>query len=249
MKPQELIGKYNSGPLTQEEERLLESYIEQGLVDLDSLQDIQEMDNRVTQFFQDQLHKEAKIHFYKWLKMESLKTAQASSYWYYRLWRPMQWQVSLLPMMFILLAGIAIGFGLQRTKPTEELLETQLLSRLKHESAKDRLQAVHLTKGAEEVSDQVADALLFTLNFDPNSNVRLATLEALYPYVQNPKVRAGLIQSIQNQDAPIVQIALAEMMIALGEKQSIEKLQHWLDDQKTPEEVKAKIRKSITRLL
>ena len=78
-----------------------------------------------------------------------------------------------------------------------------MLNMLEKESTSERLKAVNLTQGMDNASEKVVEALLQTLNNDPNVNVRLSALEALFPYASNPKVREGLIQSISQQESPL----------------------------------------------
>ncbi len=56
----------------------------------------------------------------------------------------------------------------------------------------------------------------------PNVNVRLTTLEALTHFARDPVVREGLIQSILQQESPLVQAALADVMLKLQEKRAIQ---------------------------
>ena len=76
---------------------------------------------------------------------------------------------------------------------------------------------------------KVIMALLNTLDRDGNINVRLASLDVLAENSYIPEVRTGLIQSITNQDSPLVQIAMADIMIRLQEKESVEKFRQLLE--------------------
>ncbi|MGD1947405.1 MAG: HEAT repeat domain-containing protein, partial [Croceivirga sp.] len=105
---------------------------------------------------------------------------------------------------------------------TEQVREKLVLTLLEQNSANRRLEGVSEANKIGRVDDRVVDALLRTLNNDPNVNVRLAAIESLTNYVENPKVRQGLIQSIPNQESPIIQVTLANLMLALEEKRSIE---------------------------
>jgi hypothetical protein len=124
-----------------------------------------------------------------------------------------------------------------------------MLTLLEKESATDRLKAVSLTSDLDHASKKVTNALIETLNNDPNVNVRLASLEALYEYAGNPDVRVKLVKSISHQDSPLVQIGLAELMVALKEKSSVNELRKIMDEQSTPKEVKQKIKESIEVLI
>ena len=127
--------------------------------------------------------------------------------------------------------------------------EMMMLSLLEKESATDRLKAVSLTGEFSNASEQVTHALLKTLTMDDNVNVRLAALDALRPYAANSAVRAELIRAIAKQDSPLVQIALAELMAALQEKSSLKEFEKLLKDDKTPSEVKKRIKEKIEVLI
>jgi DNA polymerase III delta subunit len=100
-----------------------------------------------------------------------------------------------------------------------------------------------------QASEKVTNALFATLNHDENVNVRLAALEALKSYSKGSAVRAKLIESIIIQDSPLVQMALAELMVSIQEKKSVEALKKVMQSDKTPKEVKSKISESIKVLI
>jgi hypothetical protein len=79
--------------------------------------------------------------------------------------------------------------------------------------------------------------------------VRLAALEALAPYAKESHVREELIRSISKQDSPLVQVALAELMADLQVKSSVKELEKIMKSDKTPTDVKNKIKQSIDVLI
>lgn len=107
------------------------------------------------------------------------------------------------------------------TSAVEDMRQVMLLSLLENSSASARLRGVNYAEEISNINDQVIDALFTTLNEDPNVNVRLVTLEALTRYSTNAAVREGLVLSIVQQESPLVQSALADVMLNLQEKQSI----------------------------
>ena len=100
-----------------------------------------------------------------------------------------------------------------------------------------------------QVSQKVTHALFKTLNEDENVNVRLAALEALKAFVKDNRVREELVRSISKQDSPMVQLELAGLMVTIQEKKSVKELQKIVENEKTPKEVKNKIRESIQVLI
>lgn len=129
-----------------------------------------------------------------------------------------------------------------------EMKQVLMFSLLQDPSASQRIRAVSYTEEITNVDVKVIDALLTTLNEDPNVNVRLATLEALTRLADNPRVREGLVHSIEQQDSPIMQLAIADIMVKLQEKRSVKSLQRLLNKKDINEKVKLNIEKSIQKL-
>jgi hypothetical protein len=135
------------------------------------------------------------------------------------------------------------------SQQVSDLQEMMMLSLLEKGSATERLKAVNLTQEMDEASIKVTNALIQTLNQDENVNVRLAALEALKPYATDSSVREALIRSIGRQESPLVQISLAELMVALQEKSAVKEFEKIVESDNTPPEVRSKIRESMKVLI
>ncbi|MEN0049776.1 MAG: HEAT repeat domain-containing protein [Bacteroidota bacterium] len=259
MKKQELIKKYHQEELSAAEMQQLERYLELGAIDLEELEDVKELYKQID-FSIAPPTIALRNHFYQHLAAEKAKEKQNNPLEQLKLF----WQKLFTNRVAFGAMMLFIGFGLswwlhgsqidhpQIAQLAEELSETRemmMLTMLEQESTTERIKAVNLTKNMTTVSDQVTAALFETLNKDDNVNVRLVTLEALLPYTNNPKVRESLVQAIQHQNSPLVQIALAEVMVALQEKSSVEELKSLLQQEEMPVEVKEKIEESIEVLL
>jgi hypothetical protein len=181
-----------------------------------------------------------------------------------RLWH-LQPRLPLAFSIFLLLTGLGAGYFLNRgthnnevvadgqveqlTTQVREMKQAMMVNLLADPSASERIRGVSYTDGIGKVDRQVADALLTTLNNDPNVNVRLVTLEALVRFAQEPYVREGLIQSIAQQDSPLMQSAIADVMVKLMERRSVHSLQELLRKKDINEMVRQKIEQSIHRLI
>jgi hypothetical protein len=126
--------------------------------------------------------------------------------------------------------------------------EVMTLTMLQQPAPTDRIKAVSYVNSLPNVDNKVANALIETLNTDPNINVRLATVDALSAFCGNPQVRQGLIRSIANQKSPLVQVALADLMVSIHEKNSVEPLKKLLNEEGIKKSVKVKIENCITRI-
>jgi len=132
---------------------------------------------------------------------------------------------------------------------TEEVREQLVLTLLEQPSANKRLQGINEVSKIQKVDEKVINALLQTLNNDSNVNVRLAAIESLTNYLDNPTVREGLVQSIVKQNSPIVQVTLANLMVALQEKTSIEPFKTLMRAEGLDKSVKQKLETSINSII
>ncbi|MEQ8425335.1 MAG: HEAT repeat domain-containing protein [Cyclobacteriaceae bacterium] len=253
----ELIEKYNEGLVDLAEISALENLIEEGIVPLTALKDLSRLDEKLTQVPDPMPSMDLDNKFYAMLKEEKRKSNKTNF--------SFQWPElnALMPRLafgiVLLIAGFTGGYLLNRpseknevislTKEVTDLKEMVMLALLEKESATDRLKAVSLTGEMDQASQKVTRALIQTLNQDGNVNVRLAALDALRPYVRDSRVRADLIKSISKQSSPLVQVALAELMVALQEKKSVKELRKLLEEENTPKEVKERIEESIQVLI
>jgi hypothetical protein len=130
-----------------------------------------------------------------------------------------------------------------------EMKEMVMLSLLENPSASERIRGVSYTSEIRGVNQRIVNALLATLNDDPNVNVRLMTLDALTHFANDPAVREGLVQSITQQESPLVQSALADVMLKLQEKRSVPPFKKLLVQKGLNELVRTKIEQTISRLI
>lgn len=135
------------------------------------------------------------------------------------------------------------------TTQVHELKQTMMLSMLENPSASERIKGVSYTSEIKHVDEQVIDALLATLNNDPNVNVRLTTLEALSRLANHPEVRSGLIQSITEQESPLMQSAIADVMLTLQERRAVGSFKELLKQKNLDNGVRTKINKTINSLI
>jgi hypothetical protein len=129
------------------------------------------------------------------------------------------------------------------------LKQEMVLTLIENPSATERIRAVSMSTEIPEANERVIDALLTTLNNDPNDNVRLMTLEALRSLADHPKVREGLVQSIVTQKSPLLQTAMADVMLYLQEKNSVKPLKSILRQEGLDSTVKDKVEHTIQQIL
>ncbi len=165
----------------------------------------------------------------------------------------------LKPAFFVIIfllgtiAGVVINNGKTQTNQLISELQnsqkTLMLTLLEQPSATQRLKAVNLSDNLNAPDEIIINALFTTLNNDENVNVRMAAIEALFKYSNQPEVREGLIESIPHQNSPLVLITLSKAMVILQEKGSVKKLKQFLKDNQMDENVKNQINKNIQKLI
>lgn len=137
----------------------------------------------------------------------------------------------------------------QMSEEIREMREMVMLSLIDESSVTKRIKAVNIANNFNQVDDKIIQALLTTLNNDPNENVRVITAETLHEFADNPKVREGLIRSIVHQESPLVQIALADIMISMNEKRSVDSFRELLTKKDLNDTVRARIERTIQVLI
>lgn len=253
----ELISRYNGKQANPEDLREIEQCIESGEINLTDLRELSTLEERLLKADTNPPSIRLDNMFYEMLAKESKPAKPSFLKNFFRL-------PELAPRLafgsFALIVGLMIGLLLRSPMQKDEqivllgqevsdLKELMMLSLLEKESATERLKAVSLTHDMDQASQKVTSALIQTLNNDDNVNVRLAALDALRDYVGESSVRQELIRAIARQDSPLVQIALAELMVAMQAKSSVKEFEKILHNKNTPADVKSKIRESIKVLL
>ena len=159
----------------------------------------------------------------------------------------------------LLILGIAIGYRMhtvplrnpEMTELRSELYQTKqmvALSLMQQQSATERLKGVNWSYRLQEPSADVLHALLDTLMHDSNVNVRLATVDALRQFGNQPVVRRGLVDAIPQQESPMVQIALIDAAVDLRDKESVGTLRHLTQDQSADSAVRDRAQKALEQL-
>jgi hypothetical protein len=120
-------------------------------------------------------------------------------------------------------AGIFIGSAGTSRRSAQDLAElreevrslrsTVALALLSDASPSERLDGVAYGRELQAEDRRVTDALFATLLEDANVNVRLAALDALRGAAALPETRARLVESIAEQDSPLVQLSAIDLLL------------------------------------
>ncbi len=159
----------------------------------------------------------------------------------------------------ILVAGILIGrlFTFERQGTSDmaqvreevhSLRQMVALSLLQQQSASERLAGVSWSQRVRQPDEKVLGALVHALNFDPSVDVRLAAVDALSRFSSYSQIRQELIGSLPRQSSPLVQIALIDLMVEMGERQSAQVLRQLADDKNVNQTVRERAKWGLQRL-
>jgi hypothetical protein len=138
-----------------------------------------------------------------------------------------------------LMIGLGLGYAISSQKGGHEsseiaqlrgevngMRELVALSLLRQQSASERLRGVSWANQVESSDVQVLAALLDSVNHDPNVNVRLAAADALRTFAMTSATRTEIAKAIVPQSAPLVQIALIDLIVDLKDSAAVSELRH-----------------------
>lgn len=161
--------------------------------------------------------------------------------------------------VLLVIAGIAIGNRInnnqQHKKEMAELkLQVNENKRVmiammgNQQSASQRITGLSVAYEMDKPDDEIMNVLVKTMNGDPNSNVRLAAMDALGKFIHEGNVRNALIQSLSSQKDPVVQISLIQLLVKVKEKSVMKQLEELTRDASTMKAVKDEAYSGILKL-
>jgi hypothetical protein len=264
-KLEELITEYLNKDGSPQQKEELKAILKQNGYDLNELSELETIYNQLDDLQVPEPSEEMDDHFYTMLektKQEVQKKEQRTKNLavFFQSFFPKKYLPQIAYSLLLLLIGWTAGsFITPKSKYESQLItmtsemkqmrQMMMLTLIEQPSASERIKAVNLTNEFDDVNDTIIDAMFKTLNNDPNENVRLVTVEALFEFANNPKVRQGLIQSINKQSSPLVQLALADIMITLQEKNSVEEFNKLLLKKDLNDSVRNRIEKTVNILM
>lgn len=178
--------------------------------------------------------------------------------WYAAFWpsRP-AWRFAMAAALLMLgVLGGKFAFQPRGENPEMAQLKGQVeglrqmvaLSMLQEQSAGNRMRGVTYSVQMAQPDSQVQQALLHALNNDPSIDVRLSTVDALEKYASDPTIRRALVDAVPQQDSPIVQVALIDLLVQLNDKDSAPALQKLAGNRETDELVRQRAAAAMQKL-
>lgn len=151
-------------------------------------------------------------------------------------------------------AGLSIGAHRPRTELDELRGEIRgmrsmvAMSLLQQQSAVERLRGVNYSVRLDNPEDEVVTALIQTLRGDSSVDVRLAAADALRKYSGRPTVRLAMVDSLQSQDSPMMQLALIDALVDFRERRAEAPLHHLAAQPRLDPTVKLRVEKALQEL-
>jgi hypothetical protein len=159
----------------------------------------------------------------------------------------------------LLLVGLAAGWLLSGGRRSGEsyaalshevqaMRQQVALTLLANPSASDRIQGVGYTAEVKDPSETTLAALFKAVDTDPNPNVRLAAVDALYLFRDRPGVRESLVKSLALQSYPLVQVALIDFLVEVREARAADALKKLIDGGELTPEVKNRAEQGLKQI-
>jgi hypothetical protein len=157
---------------------------------------------------------------------------------------------------FLLLLGAGAGWiaggrgpgraGLSRE--VQAMRQQVALSLLSQPSATDRIQGIGYSAEVRDPDAATLAALFNAVDNDPNPNVRLAAVDALYLFRDRPEVRASLVRSVAVQTYPLVQVALIDFLVEIREARAADALKSLIEGGDLTPEVKTRAEQGLKQI-
>lgn len=174
--------------------------------------------------------------------------------------------ITMIPMVYRVAAGIVLllTVGVSAYWMRKDLQHQERLAKIEEEleaskqlimtmlgndfSPSQRMQGVSVAYELNKPDDEIVRALIHTFNNDPNTNVRLAALDALSKFNEEADVRQALIEALATQKEPVILISLIQLLVEMKEKTVVHQLEKMTQDEQIMKAVKDEAYSGIFKL-
>lgn len=118
-------------------------------------------------------------------------------------------------------------------------------SLLQQQSTSERLQGVLATMDLKTPDRKVLTDLVGALAFDPSVNVRLTAVEALAQHANDSLVRAGVLSALPRETAPLVQVAMIELLASTHDDAAVPVFDRLSRDESADKNVRDAARRAL----
>ena len=262
----ELLPDYLQGSLNSEQQRGVEEHLQQCVACFDEVAVWRKMSMLPTEQpsaesrarFEAMLHafpsSEAEIPARTFVPARPISGWTAVLQWLRSPVGALAWSVALLVI------GVAIGARVAAKDTTQSaelaamhselasMKQLVALSMLTQQSASERLQGVNYTNREEHLDPQVLAALLRTLRYDNSVDVRLAALDTLSRHANQPQIRKSVVDSLQEQQSPMVQVALIDLLSEWRDPEAAQRLRNFQQSRNLNPTVRQRAEWAVSKL-
>jgi hypothetical protein len=121
-------------------------------------------------------------------------------------------------------------------------------SLLQQKSTSERLSTVLATMDLKSPDRRVLTDLVGALALDPSVNVRLSAVEALTAHADQEVVRQGLLAALSRETAPLVQVAMIDLLASVHEAGAAPLFERLSRDETTDKNVRESARRGLAVL-
>jgi hypothetical protein len=259
-KLESLIIDYIDNKLAAADRRIVEQELVENQEAYKMYEELKEVINAMERSAQLSPPARLKSEFEKMLQLELKGSGEGRSV----VFRPTLYRAAAA-IALVVLSG-AFGFWISRTYSENQRLaevERQMeLTRMQlaetkqtmmnmldnDQSASQRIRGINVAMDFTSADAEIVHALFTTMNSDPNTNVRLAALGALGKFQDDPLVRKGLLEALDKQRDPMVQIALIQLLVQMKQKNVVDDLKKIVEDPRSIKAVKDEAYSGILKL-
>jgi hypothetical protein len=260
-----LVLEYIRDDLTADREESLKALLQKHGYEPDELSHFREIYKRLDNVHIPQAGEKMTEGFYQMLEAyQQEETKKTNTFEILMLWwrerHCQQWLIRMACAMALISAGWLIGLSHmsnQRYEDRLNLMSSEIremkgmmaVALLNQSSANERMRAIHQINTSGSVDERMIALLVDTLGHDSNANVRMVALEALAAHADVPGAKEGLIQSLDRQESPLVQLALTDVLVRLKAKQAVGQFQRLLQKKDLNDVVRTRIDDSLKMLM
>ncbi|MDB6165220.1 MAG: hypothetical protein JWQ83_360 [Lacunisphaera sp.] len=133
-------------------------------------------------------------------------------------------------------------------KQLDSMNQLVTYSLLQQQSTSERMQTVLDKMDLKSPDRKVLSDLVGALAFDPSVNVRLSAVEALAQHADDSLVRAGVLSALSRERAPLVQVAMIELLASAREKNALPVFEKLSRDEALDKNVREAARRALAVL-
>ncbi len=251
---QERFSDYLSGEMDEDQKKALDGHLAECMDCRLHFEEVKTVWKELGDLPESEPSPSLRSQFYAMLAREKYRQEEKPSFserfgsWIGAFWprRPAyQFAMALVFLAVGLIAGSQLRPGVVGNgeiavlrREVADLRQTVSISLMNQASSTERLRGIQYSSHVDSPSAPLITTLLNKLNNDPNVNIRLAAIEALYVFSDRPAVRDELIASLSEQTSPLVQISLIDLLVDVREGRSLEALRELIQDEGTDQNVK-----------